>query len=214
MYNRNKNDVIKIINNLLEIFTIRYLKEYVHRNLNLLLISLIVFLIATALGYICSDMILTLMPELALHSTSLIDAIFMSFLEIFPHNLSIDWLVIISGIFLSIISIIITLYNGMLIGYYLVATTPIEFLFGIVPHGIFEIPSSIVALTGAFLITILEIRIIKGLFDKNITIKQTLNNNRYVIKDIIATFYYVFILLLIAGIIESTITPLLLYTVY
>ncbi len=81
---------------------------------------------------------------------------------------------------------------------------------GIIPHGIFEIPSSVFALSGALMITSFELKIIKGVLSSKTTVKEEIENSIYLIKDAIISVGIVFLLLIIAAFIETFITPILL----
>lgn len=129
-------------------------------------------------------------------------------LDFFVHNLFADLIVVFGGFLFSIISVLCVIFNGFSIG------CPFggDFLFAfasIVPHSIFEYPASIFALAVAFNITSLEIKMIK-----NRSIRQVLEENRIVLKDIFALFIIMLVLLLIAAIIEGNITAYVIYWVY
>lgn len=132
----------------------------------------------------------------------------LGFIKLFLHNFSIDFSCIISGLLLSVPSIIITIINAFMIGS-VFATVPIPIIIaGILPHGIFEIPSSIFALAGGFMLTKLEFNIMSGIFSSRYTVKDKINESSFLIKDILLTIIVVFALLYIAALIETFITPL------
>ena len=51
-------------------------------------------------------------------------------------------------------------------------------IYGILPHGIFEIPSSIFALAGAIMLFKTEINVIKGIISSKTTVKDKINEIR------------------------------------
>lgn len=65
------------------------------------------------------------------------------------------------------------------------------------------------ALTGAFIITKLEINIIKSILSKNYNIKEIWHENELLVKDILLIICITFVLLIIAAIIEGHITPII-----
>ena len=98
--------------------------------------------------------------------------------------------------------------NGLIIGFTYTLVTPIQFIVGILPHGIFELPATILSLVGAFIITKLEINLLNALFKKHL--KEEINKSDKLVKDIVLTFIIILVLLIIAAIIEAGVTPMLL----
>ena len=88
------------------------------------------------------------------------------FLNLFIHNFSIDFSVIICGVFLSIPSLFITFVNSMLVGSIFSTVEILVVIFGVLPHGIFEIPSSVISLAGAFMPTKIELKLFSALISK------------------------------------------------
>ena len=172
-------------------------------------ISIVLFIIGVIFGYVHGTTMWGLMENSTM-ATSALNSTFNDFLSIFTHNVLIDWAVVLTGFLFSIYGFIITIFNGCLIGGVLKVATPLQFIVGIVPHGIFEIPSSVIAMVGSLIATTWEIKMIKAFLSKNKDIHEEYSKNKYMLKDIVATILYIFILLVIAGIIESTITPYLL----
>lgn len=128
-------------------------------------------------------------------------------LSLFIHNFSIDASVLISGLFLSIYGIMVSAYNYIIIGATFATTDPILILLFVVPHGIFEIPSSIFALAGALMLTHFTINMAKAALSKNNTMKDEYHNNScYLLEAYIVTFIICFILLSVAAFIEGNIT--------
>ena len=63
---------------------------------------------------------------------------------------------------------------------------------------------------GSLIATRWEIHMLNSIISKKHTFREEFKKYKYMLKDILATVIYVFILLIIAAAIESTITPLLL----
>lgn len=135
---------------------------------------------------------------------------FEGFLALFIHNVSQDLSCLIGGLFLAIPSLFISFINATnFISLFVKLPFPM-LLFGILPHGIFEIPSSIFALAGALMLFNFELNILKGIFSSKTTVKEKFNESECLIKDAIITAVIVIVLLFIAALIENYITPVLL----
>lgn len=138
---------------------------------------------------------------------------FMGFINLFWHNFSIDFGCILGGLLLSIPSLITTFINVGQIGALFSQVNFIIILFGVVPHGIFEFPSSFFALAGAFMLTSFEFKMVNGILNSSTTVKEEINKSIYLVKDAIISAEIVFILLVIAAFLETFVTPLLLWLI-
>lgn len=197
--------------NILEIFSKGYLKEYFSRNKNLILISFIILIASAFLGVVFSDVIQQ-------YVTQILKEIILSMPEnptvyneatfLFQNNIRANIIIMIGGLLFSIFSILAIIMNGMIIGFTYTLVTPIQFIVGILPHGIFELPATILSLVGAFIITKLEINLLNALFKKRL--KEEINKSDKLVKDIVLTFIIILVLLIIAAIIEAGVTPVLL----
>jgi len=197
--------------NILEIFSKEYLREYFSRNKKLILISFIILIASAFLGAIFSDVIQQ-------YVTEILKEIFLSMPEnptvyneaifLFQNNIRANIIIMIGGLFFSIFSVLAIILNGLIIGFTYTLVTPIQFIVGILPHGIFELPATILSLVGAFIITKLEINMLNALFKKRL--KEEINKSDILVKDILLTFIIILVLLIIAAIIEAGITPMLL----
>ena len=120
---------------------------------------------------------------------------------LFIHNLSVDLIIFIAGFLFSIISLLVVIFNAVAIG------LPFggDFYFAslsIIPHFIFEyLGGSIFSLTGAFLITKMEIDIIKKR-----SVKEAVSDS-YILKDILFSLILMVIFLFIAAFVEAYVTP-------
>lgn len=197
--------------NILEIFSKGYLKEYFSRNKNLILISFIILIASAFLGVIFSNVIrefvIKILKEIMLsmpeNPTVYNEATFL-----FQNNIRANIIIMLGGLLFSIFSVLAIIMNGLVIGFTYTLVTPVQFIVGILPHGIFELPATVLSLVGALLITKLEINLLDALFKKRL--KEEIAESNYIIKDIILTFLIIVILLIIAAIIEAGVTPVLL----
>ena len=67
--------------------------------------------------------------------------------EIFFHNWKVAFVTVLGGVLTPITPTLIDLLNGVIIGFVASVQTPYEFLVTIMPHGIIEIPSLIIAVS-------------------------------------------------------------------
>lgn len=151
----------------MKLFTKEFIKGYFSRNKKLILIPLVILLVFVIIGAIAGNifagekygMFFKMMSETnksISYSDIAGDAV-----GLFTHNLFVDLMVFIGGILFSIISLILVILNAVAIG----APFGSDLYFArvsVFPHFIFEyVGGSVFALTGAFLITKLEISAIK-----------------------------------------------------
>ncbi len=195
----------------MEIFTLDYLKGFFKRNKKLLIISFIIVIASLIIIAVCGRMLFGGEAVAGVNKSAA--ANFSGFIDLFINNFRSDAIVLLGGFVLSIFSLILTIFNCFVVGM-LFGMDPYAAAVGILPHGIFEYAASIFALTGAFIITKLEIASFKALLSKDHTVKEVLNDNKNVIKDIILIIVFIIILLLIAALIENYITPMLLDMVF
>ena len=186
-----------------------FIKGYFSRNKKLILISLAILLVFFFIGAIVSNVLVGenqgMISRMMIETNKSINFsdITVDAMSLFTHNLFVDLMVFIAGILFSIISVIIVIFNAISIG----APFGSDFYFAsvsILPHFFFEyVGGSVFALTGAFLITKLEITAIKKR-----SIKESLSDP-YILKDILFTLILMVIFLLVAAIIESYVTPMI-----
>lgn len=191
-----------------DIYNKNNLKEYFYRNRYYILLAVIILAISIIIGYIYRDMFKQIMIEL-LKNMNISDTPSIAVGELFTNNLRVTLLIMLFGALFSIISTIILFINGIVIGF-VSSLVPLPVMLAyVVPHGIFEIPATILAVVGAFLITKIEIDLIKGTLQKDKTFKGEIKNSSQLMKDVILTITIIVVLLVIAAIIEAFITPII-----
>ncbi len=191
----------------MEVFSKDYIKGYFSRNKKLILIALAILLIFFFMGVIVSNIgagdnygSITKAFSQSNKSISFSD-VKGDAIGLFTHNLVADLLIFICGILFSVFSVLIVIYNAFTIGVPFGADMYFAIV-SILPHFIFEyVGGSVFALTGAFLITKLEINIIKKR-----SIKEVISDS-YILKDIFFSLILVVFFLVIAAIIEAYVTP-------
>lgn len=192
---------------MIEIFTKEYIKGYFSRNKKLILIALAIFLVFFVIGIIVGNIQIgdnygAITKEMSKSNVSIPFAeVSGGAIGLFIHNLSVDLIIFIAGFLFSIISLLVVIFNAVAIG------LPFggDFYFAslsIIPHFIFEyLGGSIFSLTGAFLITKMEIDIIKKR-----SVKEAVSDS-YILKDILFSLILMVIFLFIAAFVEAYVTP-------
>lgn len=182
-----------------------YFKAYFWRNRTYFGIAVIILVSAIVAGYLAAICI-GVIPDFS--DVNFLEYNFLGdFLDIFPNNVAVDFLIFFGGFLFSIISMLIYIYNNFIIGFFLGSLNWFDFLISIMPHGIFEIPSSIFAFVGALLATKWTIRMLKGIFSTKHSLKEMFRKSKYLLNDMVVSLCIDVILLFIAGIIESSLTP-------
>lgn len=197
--------------NLREIFSLNYVREYIFRNKTFILISIVLFVLSVIIGIVASESIKPfvleifkqMMGSLPENATAFDEAVFL-----FNNNIKANIIILLGGLLFSIISVFAIIINGMVVGFTATMIQPYVFIVGIFPHGIFEIPATLLSLVGAFLITKLELNLISSLLSGHL--RDELRESKQIVKDIILTFITTFVFIVIAAIIEAYITPALL----
>lgn len=193
----------------MDIFTKTNLKGFFKRNKYYFIIALIIFFVALIAGAIyaynlvgCETGMLTQAAIEASSHGNLSNSLSITWYELFIFNFSSDLIVLVGGFAVSIASIFYVALNGFSIGT-MFGIDPLFAAVTVIPHGIFEFSSSIFALVGAFIITKFEIDVIRALVSKEKSVKDLVNNSGYVLKDLVLVLIFMFVLLLIAAIVES-----------
>lgn len=192
---------------MIEIVTKEFIKGYFSRNKKLILIALAIFLVFFVIGIIIGNLQVGenygAITKAMSQSNKTLDFsdVGGGAIGLFTHNLSVDLIIVITGILFSVISLLMIIFNAIAIG----IPFGSDFYFAslsIIPHFIFEyLGGSTFALTGAFLITKLEISAIKQR-----SIKEVIADS-YILKDILFSIVLMVIFLLIAAVIEGYVTP-------
>lgn len=178
---------------------------FVARNKKVIIIAVLIMLISViigaSIGYINNgDKLNVISNALSSNPVSNNISTSSSSIFLFTHNLTVDILTILGGLIFSIFSVLITIFNGVLIGH--VFGFDLKYAcVSILPHAIFEYLAGALSLAIAFKLTKIEIAIIK-----NRNFKDTIKEHNIDLKDILAIFIVMIILLAVAAIIEGHIT--------
>ena len=112
------------------------------------------------------------------------------------------------GLLFSIPSIIITVLNGVLVGYVFSTRDFFRTFVSVAPHGIFELIALVFSLAGAFLVTKMEIRLLSGILSRK-DMGDIILRLKVPFKDLILSVSIVLVLLVVGAIIEAKLTPVL-----
>ena len=181
------------------------------RNKKIIIISFVIFILFALAGMIVSNMIVgdqvgkisKAMMEMPKNGTGANLDIGMSFLVLCIHNFSVSVIIIAGGILFSIISFLVTVFNAFSIGAPF-GSDPVFALVSILPHSIFEYSATTLSLAVAFLITKLEIKMIRQR-----SFMGTLRESETELKDILVLIIVIVVLLAVAAVIEAYITPVI-----
>ena len=180
------------------------------RNKKIIIISFVIFILFALAGMIVSNVmagdqvgkISKAMMEMPKNGTGANLDIGMSSLDLFIHNFSVSVIIIAGGILFSIISFLVTVFNAFSIGAPF-GSDPVFALVSILPHSIFEYSATTLSLAVAFLITKLEIKMIRQR-----SFMGTLRESETELKDILVLIIVIVVLLAVAAVIEAYITPM------
>lgn len=181
------------------------------RNKKIIIISFVIFILFALAGMIVSNMIVgdqvgkisKAMMEMPKNGTGANLDIGMSSLDLFIHNFSVSVIIIAGGILFSVISFLVTVFNAFSIGAPF-GSDPVFALVSILPHSIFEYSATTLSLAVAFLITKLEIKMIRQR-----SFMGTLRESETELKDILVLIIVIVVLLAVAAVIEAYITPMI-----
>lgn len=180
------------------------------RNKKIIIISFVIFILFALAGMIVSNMVVgdqvgkisKAMMEMPKNGTGANLDIGMSSLDLFIHNFSVSVIIIAGGILFSIISFLVTVFNAFSIGAPF-GSDPVFALVSILPHSMFEYSATTLSLAVAFLITKLEIKMIRQR-----SFMGTLRESETELKDILVLIIVIVVLLAVAAVIEAYITPM------
>ena len=183
---------------------------FINRNRKIILIAIAIMIVSiiagATIGYLNANGEYNVISNaMSSHpvQNSTNDNIGISAINLFIHNSIADLVVVVGGLFFSIVSVILVIFNGISIGSMFGIDLPYSIV-AILPHGVIEYFAGVLALAIAFKITSLEIKIIK-----NRNLKNTIDDHKTDLKDMLVILIVMIILLGIAAIIEAHITPMI-----
>ena len=183
---------------------------FINRNRKIILIAIAIMIVSiiagATIGYLNANGEYNVISNaMSSHpvQNSTNDNIGISAINLFIHNSIADLVVVVGGLFFSIVSVILVIFNGISIGSMFGIDLPYSIV-AILPHGVIEYFAGVLALAIAFKLTSLEIKIIK-----NRNLKNTIDEHKTDLKDMLVILIVMIVLLGIAAIIEAHITPMI-----
>lgn len=175
--------------------------------------SIAILFVSIILGYIFEPSLYSYFNPVVEAVTKKVQSgvIRLTFKDIFLNNLKVIFQMFIYGLILCISALILS-FNGFLVGYYVASTGDLFVtLMLIIPHGIFEFSSCILACASGFVLFNFLFRFLKTLLkQENDSIIEMLSNSFDECSDKLKQAFILFgisiILMVIAGIVETYLT--------
>ena len=105
------------------------------------------------------------------------------------------------------LSIFLLAYNGFFIGYYVaIQNNLFRVLAMLIPHGIFELTSCLLACSSGLVLFNFLFKFFKTYLKEDMTLKKSFSINRYKLKQAIIIFIISVVLMIIAGFVEVYLT--------
>ena len=169
-----------------------------------LIISVVLFVLFVIMGIVFKDYFLDIVRTFIENMANIGEDV--TALYLFNNNMRVNLLLILSGIIFSLPSLFIYAINCIVVGF-MATVTPLHlYLALIIPHGIFEIPALILSFATSLVVTHLELRLLKGIFFANTSVREQFNLSKPLMIKIITSVVYITILLAIAAVIEAYFT--------
>ncbi|WP_458455467.1 stage II sporulation protein M [Methanobrevibacter sp.] len=175
-------------------------------------ISLAILVISLILGYLLEPYAYSYMNPVVEAFSRRVEsgAIQLTFADIFLNNLRVIFMMFILGL-LFCFSVLILAFNGFFVGYYVALSGNIRVFLYIIPHGIFELSSCILACSSGLILFNFIYRFIKALLyqeNKPFSDKvvDSYESSRAKLKQACIIFFISVILMIIAGFIEAYLT--------
>lgn len=188
-------------------------------NKNIIIVSSLIFFISLILGYVFEPNLYSYFNPLVEDLTNKVQSgiIQITFQDIFFNNIEIVLRMFVYGLFFCFSALILA-FNGFFVGYYVATVPNLAFVLClIIPHGIFEFPSCILACASGFILFKFVYKLIKTFInEKEMKLINRIVNAFSENFDILLHAFIILIvasiLMIIAGIVESYITlPLGMY---
>ena len=130
----------------------------------------------------------------------------LTFSDIFLNNIKVSFQMFIYGL-LFCLSIALLAYNGFFVGYYVaIQDNLLRVLVMLIPHGIFELTSCILACSSGLVLFSFLFGFLKTYLKEDLTLKDSFLNNFDKLKQSIIIFAVSAVLMIIAGFVEVYLT--------
>ena len=174
-----------------------------------ILISFFILFFSLILGYLLEPYLYSYLNPVVDDLTQKVQTgvIQLTFTDIFLNNVIIIIQMFMYGLFLCV-SVLILAYNGFFVGYYVAISDNLyKVLAMLIPHGIFELTSCVLACSsGLILFNFLFRFLYKSYLKEDLPLKESFNKNLDKLKQAIIIFLVSLVLMIIAGFIEAYLT--------
>ena len=176
-------------------------------------VSIAVLFISLVLGYILEPYLFSYLNPVVEEFTQEVESgvLELTFTSIFSNNIRIVFMMFIYGIFFCF-SLVILSFNGFFVGYY-VATTEdlLATVLLIVPHGIFEFSSCILACASGLVLFNFIYKFLKAIWAQEsqsfkVILTNSFNESSAKLKQALILFIIASVLMAIAGVVEAYLT--------
>ncbi len=177
-------------------------------NKYLLLTSTILFIVSLLAGFLLEPYLYSLFNPVVnqLQDELARGVISVTFQSIFLNNIFIVLRMFIFGIIFCF-SVVLLIYNGFFLGYFLASYGDlVRNLVFMIPHGIFELPSIIIATTSGLVLFKFIFKFIRDIYKNKIKFLDSLDKNYPLLKQSLIILAIGCILMFVAGIVESYFT--------
>ena len=188
-------------------------KKAFSENKTAVYVSIAVLFISLILGYIFEPYLYSYLNPLVEDLTQKVQSgvIKLTFSDIFFNNIKIVFQMFIYGV-LFCFSILILAFNGFFVGYYVATTKDLLFtILLIIPHGIFEFSSCILACASGLVLFNFLYKFLKALWGQEsgsakVILVNSFNESSAKLKQAVILFVIASILMIIAGFVEVYLT--------
>ena len=177
-------------------------------NKSAIYISLFVLIFSLILGYFLEPYLYSYFNPVVDDLSQKVETgvVQLTFQDIFLNNILIIFQMFIYGL-LFCLSIFLLAYNGFFIGYYVaIQDNLFRVLAMLIPHGIFELPSCLLACSSGLVLFNFLFKFFKTYLKEDMTLKKSFSINRYKLKQAIIIFIISVVLMIIAGFVEVYLT--------
>lgn len=182
-------------------------------NKSAIIISILILIVSLILGYFLESHLHAYLNPVVEDLTRQVKSgnIKLTFQSIFSNNIRIVFLMFVFGLLFCFSALILS-FNGFFVGYYIASSGDLyNSLLLIVPHGIFEFSSCIIACASGFVLFRFAVNFLKSLtksdnasFSNNVYESWIMNFDKF--KQAVLLLLVATVLMIIAGIIEVYLT--------
>ena len=177
-------------------------------NKSAIYISLFILIFSLILGYLLEPYLYSYFNPVVDDLSQKVETgvVKLTFQDIFLNNILIIFQMFIYGL-LFCLSIFLLAYNGFFIGYYVaIQNNLFRVLAMLIPHGIFELTSCVLACSSGLVLFTFLFNFFKTYLIEDMTLKKSFSINRYKLKQAIIIFIISVVLMIIAGFVEVYLT--------